>query len=146
MEIIEYLLFSISLIANLVLITVFIVRKKEDYHLVQRIGYFLLIPGALAVIGIIMIINQGLDGRLAWFLGFFLAFLTIELLFDYILKIDFRNNWKPLVPYLILYYMANYSLTMMNWLFSVTRGIIILILFIIQIITNAWSHPKTKII
>jgi hypothetical protein len=141
---ISTLLFVIALFANLILILIFLYRKKEDYILIKKIGYGLYVVGLLDIFAIIMVVIQGEDTRLIWFLGFYLAFLVIELLFDYILKIDFRTNWKLLTLYLIFYYMANYSLIMMNWLFSSTLGLIILILFIIQLLANILTHQTAK--
>ena len=79
------------------------------------------------------------------FLGIFLAYLVIEWLFDFVLKINFRENWKRnwglLTPYLCFYYAMNYGFVVMPWKTSVTWGIIVLCLFIIQIITNIRTHP-----
>ena len=76
----------------------------------------------------------------------FLAFLLLEWLFDFVLKINFRENWKKnwksLVPYLGLYYATNYGFVVMPWKTSLIWGIIMLCLFIIQIIVNLRSHPK----
>ncbi|GAH17115.1 unnamed protein product, partial [marine sediment metagenome] len=76
------------------------------------------------------------------FLGIFLAFLAIEGLYDFVLKIPFRENWnwKLLAPYLILYYAGNYGFVVMVWKTSLMRGVIMLSLVIIQIIINIITH------
>jgi len=74
-----------------------------------------------------------------------LAFLAIEALYDWILKIPFREkmDWKQLVPYVALYISMNYGFVVMVWKYdSVTRGIILLSLFAIQIIANIVTHPR----
>ena len=76
------------------------------------------------------------------FLGIFLAFLALEGLYDYILKIPFRENWKLLTPYLVLYYAMNYGFVVMVWKISLPRGLLMLGLFIIQIIINICTHSR----
>jgi hypothetical protein len=63
------------------------------------------------------------------FLGIFLAFLVIEALYDWILKIPFREkmDWKQLVPYVALYISMNYGFEVMTWkYYSLIGGIILL--------------------
>ena len=82
------------------------------------------------------------------FLGISLTFIFFEWLLDYALKINFRENmkehWKWVVPYLALYYAMNYGFVVMPWKTSMTWGIVMLGLFIIQIIANFRTHPKTS--
>jgi len=73
-----------------------------------------------------------------------LAFLAIEALYDWILKIPFREtmDWKQLAPYVALYISMNYGFVIMTWkYYSVRGGIILLVLFVIQIIANIVTHP-----
>jgi len=71
--------------------------------------------------------------------------LALEVLYDYILKIPFRENlkkyWKPVIPYLALYYAMNYGFVVMIWKnYSQIGGIIMLGLLVIQIIVNISTH------
>jgi len=62
------------------------------------------------------------------------------------LKIPFREtmNWKVLAPYVALYISMNYGFTVMVWKYdSIIGGIVILVLFIIQIIANVLTHPRS---
>ena len=82
------------------------------------------------------------------FLGIFLAFLVIEALYDWILKIPFREkmDWKQLVPYVALYISMNYGFVVMTWkYYSLIGGIILLGLFVVQIIANIVTHPRRTI-
>ena len=99
---------------------------------------FFLIP--IAIIGGIFGIIESVPASNFIFLGIFGFFMGLEYLYDYKLKLNFRHNWKLLVPYLILYYAMNYGLVMMPWSMSLPIGIIILCLFIIQIAVNIWTH------
>lgn len=111
----------------------------------QKIGwvyFFLAIP---AIYAILLVQQEQKTPRYTIFLGFFLAFLAIEALYDWILKIPFRENmdWKQLVPYVALYISMNYGFVVMVWkYYSVIGGIILLCLFGIQIIANIVSHPR----
>jgi len=93
-----------------------------------------------AAYGIFLVIKEHKEVQYSIFLGIFLAFLAIEGLYDYILKINFRKNWKLLTPYLILYYAMNYGFVVMVWKTSLMGGVIMLILVIIQIIVNIITH------
>ena len=55
-----------------------------------------------------------------------------------------KKNWKLLISYLALYYAMNYGFIVMNWKIVMLWGIIMLALFIIQLVANLMSHPKTS--
>ena len=139
----EELFFVLGIVNNLFLIYIFLIRKKMT--ILQRVGrlYFLLaIP---AVYGIFLVQQEHKTVRYNIFLGIFLAFLALEVLYDYILKISFRDNlrkyWKLAVPYLAFYYAMNYGFVVMVWKnYSQIGGIIMLGLFIIQIVVNIGTH------
>ncbi len=142
----ENLFFILGIVNNLFLIIIFLVRNK--IAVLKRIGwiYFLLaIPTAY---GIFLVVNENKAVQYAIFLGIFLAFLAIEGLYDYILKIDFRTNfrknWKLLIPYLILYYAMSYGFIVMVWKTSLIGGAIMLALVIIQILMNIITHPRKR--
>jgi TRAP-type C4-dicarboxylate transport system permease small subunit len=80
-------------------------------------------------------------------LGIFLAFLVIEILYDWVLKIPFRENmdWRLLVPYVFLYISVNYGFMVMLWkYYSVPGGIILLAMFVLQITINILTHSLGK--
>ncbi|MGB3347102.1 MAG: hypothetical protein WBA71_07665 [Candidatus Humimicrobiia bacterium] len=95
-----------------------------------------------AVYGIFLVVKEHKAVQYSIFLGIFLAFLAIEGLYDFVLKIPFRENWnwKLLTPYLILYYAGSYGFVVMVWKTSLMRGVIMLSLVIIQIIVNIITH------
>lgn len=134
--------FALGLVNNGVLIFIFLIRQNH-LDLLQRIGwvyFFLAIP---AIYAIILVQQEHKTQRYTIFLGIFLAFLAIEALYDWVLKIPFREtmDWKQLVPYVALYISMNYGFVVMTWkYYSVPRGIILLVLFVIQIIANFATH------
>ena len=140
----EPFFFALGLVNSGFLIFIFLIRKNH-LALLQRIGwvyFFLAIP---AIYAIFLVQQEQKTPRYTIFLGIFLAFLAIEALYDWILKIPFREtmDWKQLVPYVALYISMNYGFVVMTWkYYSVIGGIILLVLFVVQIIANIVTHPR----
>jgi len=141
----EIFFFILGLVNSIFLIFIFLIRKNR-LALLQRFGWLYFLLAIPAVYGIILVVQEQKTVRYSIFLVIFLVFLLIEWLFDYVLKIDFRENWKKnwkwIIPYLALYYAINYGFVVMPWKASLTWGLIMLGLFVIQIIANLRSHPK----
>nr|MDO8110965.1 hypothetical protein [Candidatus Sigynarchaeota archaeon] len=136
-------LFLMALANDFFLIWIFIIRKNPKAPLLRKVGItYLSIFIPAAIIGIFLANIEMMESYYTIFLVIFLVFLGLEILYDYILKIDFRTNWKQAVPYLILYYAMNYGLVVMPWKRDLVFGIILLILFILQIIVNILTHAK----
>lgn len=140
----EPLFFTLGLLNNVVLIFFFLIRKKH-LDLLRKVGwlyFFLAIP---AIYAIFLVQQEQKDQRYAIFLGIFLAFLALEALYDWILKIPFREemDWKIFTPYVAFYISMNYGFVVMVWkYYSVSYGMIMLGLFVIQLIANIASHPR----
>jgi hypothetical protein len=145
----EELFFILGIAYNIFLICVFLIRKRMT--ILQRVGKFYFLLAIPAIYGIFLVQQEYKTVRYSIFLGIFLAFLALEFLYDYILKIPFRENlkkyWKQTIPYLALYYAMNYGFVVMVWKNdSQIGGVIMLGLFIIQIIVNMGTHsPFHKI-
>ena len=141
----ELFFFVLGIVNSVLLILIFLIRKNR-LDLLQRIGWVYLLLAIPAVYGIFLVIQEQETVRYSIFLGIFLAFLATEWLFDYVLKINFRENWKQnwkwILPYLVLYYAMNYGFIVMPWKTSLPWGFVMLGLFVIQIVTNLKSHPK----
>jgi hypothetical protein len=138
----EPLFFTLGLLNNVVLIFIFLIRK-DHLDLLQRIGWVYFLLAIPAIYAIFLVQLEHKSPRYTIFLGIFLAFLAIEALYDWILKIPFREtmDWKQLTPYVALYISMNYGFMLMTWkYYSVPYGIILLVLFVIQIIANIVTH------
>ena len=134
--------FALGLVNSGVLILIFLIRKNH-LDLLQRIGWTYLLLAIPAIYAIFLVQHEHNSPRYTIFLGIFLAFLAIEALYDWILKIPFREtmDWKLLVPYVALYISSNYGFVLMTWkYYSVPYGIILLVLLVIQIIANIVTH------
>ena len=140
----EPFFFAVGIVNNIVLIFIFLIRKNR-LDLLKKVGWTYLFLAIPAIYAIFLVQQEGKSAQYTIFLGIFLAFLAIEALYDYILKLPFREtmDWKQLVPYVALYISMNYGFVAMPLKYwSMTGGIIMLVLFIIQLIANFASHPK----
>jgi hypothetical protein len=143
----EPFFFALGLVNNGFLILIFLIRKNHR-ALLQRIGWAYFLLAIPAIYAIFLVQQEQKTPRYTVFLGIFLAFLAIEALYDWILKIPFREkmDWKQLVPYVALYISMNYGFVVMVWkYYSLTGGIILLGLFVVQIIVNIVTHPQFTI-
>jgi hypothetical protein len=138
----EELFFFTGLVNSIYLICIFLVRKKENLPLLQKVGGFYFLLAIPSIYGIFLVQVEQQSVQYSIFLGIFLLFLLLEGVYDFILKIPFRQNWILLTPYLILYFVMNYGFVIMVWKNNLWEGMILLVLFIIQIIVNIWSHPR----
>lgn len=143
----ERYFFILGLVNSLMLIAIFLLRRKR-LDLVQRFGWIYLLLAVPAVYGIFLVAQEQAPIQYSIFLGIFLAFLMMEWLLDHVFKINFRENWRKnwmwLVPYLMLYYAMNYGFVVMPWRSNLIWGLVMMSLFVVQIITNIRSHPKMK--
>ena len=143
----ELYFFILGIVNSVFLISIFLIRGNR-LDLLKRTGWIYFLLAIPAIFGIILTVQEQKTERYIIFLGIFLAFLFIEWLFDYVLKINFRENWKKnwkwMLPYLALYYAMNYGFVVMPWKNNLLWGLVMLGLFIIQIITNLRSHPAKK--
>lgn len=141
----ELYFFILGIVNSTFLIVIFLIRRNR-LNLLRRIGWIYLLLAIPAIYGVFLVIQEQKTMRYSIFLGIFLLFIFAEWLYDYVLKINFRENWKKnwkwMVPYLALYYAMNYGFVVMPWKTHLLWGLIMLGLFIIQIITNLKSHPK----
>lgn len=139
----ELFFFILGLVNNIFLIFIFLIRKTS-INILQRIGWVYLLLAIPAAYGIFLVVQEQKAVQYSIFLGIFLAFLALEGVYDFILKVPFRRNWKLLTPYLCLYYAMNYGFVVMVWKTSLTGGIVMLALVIIQIIVNIRGHYPKK--
>lgn len=95
---------------NLLIAALFIAQKLGKDSLVRALGIlwlWLIIPLALAFV---VYWQEGSETRILVSFGFVFLYMLIELLLDYVFKVDFRANASTHVPYIILEYVALFSL------------------------------------
>lgn len=106
--------------ANLFTTAIFLFRilgRPDLERIIGMVFQFLAIPAIVALIGV-----GALWMRI--YLGIFLAFLVMELILDYILKIPFRKNRRTLAPYLILYLLSFWGFIGILFTLNLYYGII----------------------
>jgi hypothetical protein len=138
--------FALGLVNNIFLIIIFLLRKQY-FTFLEKIGWLYLLLAIPAIYAINLVQQEQKTARYTVFLVIFLAFLLVEALYDYILKIPFREtmNWKQLTPYVALYISMNYGFVVMVWKYdSLLRGVILLGLFVVQILANLGTHPRSQ--
>ena len=122
----ERFYFALGLVNSVFLIFIFLMRKNH-LDIVQRIGWMYFLLAIPAIYAIFLVQQEHKTLRYTIFLGIFLAFLAIEALYDWILKIPFREKmyWNLLAPYVALYISMNYGFVVMVWkYYSLVGGII----------------------
>jgi len=133
--------FIVGLYHNILLIILFYYRKRNELDKIELTGKIYLIGiTPLVLMLLIWSLLRKEERNILILNGLILLFVLLEILYDWILKIEFRSNWKFLVPYLILYYIANYAIVVLPWEENKVFGEILLGLMILQLGVNTWSH------
>ena len=142
----ELFFFLLGLVNSVILIGIFLIRQR-NLTILNRFGWVYFLLAIPAAYGIFLVVQEQKTIQYSIFLGIFLVFLALEWLFDWVLKIPFRENmkkhWKLVTPYLALYYAMNYGFVIMPWKTNLAWGIPMLVLFVIQVVVNITSHPKS---
>ena len=124
------LMFVISAAAfNLLIAAIFIAQKLGREKLVKTFGIlwlWLIIPLALVFVSYW---QEGRETRILVSFGLVFIYMLVELLLDYVFKVDFRSKAVTHVPYIILEYIALFSLIAIAFEIDRTWGTIIAICF-----------------
>ena len=138
---VDTIMFVIANAVNLLMIGIFLSRPAGRRDVERVIGLILLVLALPA--GAIAILN-GVWQREWWFVALpalLVVFLALELVLEYILKLDFRHS-RLLGPYLLLYYLA--LMGMIGYTFQVSElyGFITLTTYFFQLGATAYSYRK----
>jgi hypothetical protein len=89
---------------NVLVITVFIARLNNKPKFEYWLGIALIV--SLVPISYLFITAFGFKRPLLYFLqiGLMITYLVVELLLDYVLKVDFRQNQGIVLPYVMLFF------------------------------------------
>ena len=142
------LVFVFTAIAfNLLIAGIFVAQKEERPNLVRIFGILWL---SLAIPLAVVFIHYLVVGRPLWvmaYFGFIFLYILVELLLDYILKIEFRQKWTIHAPYIILEYIALFGLIGISFSVDRTWGFLVSFSFWIllaSLIYLYWSRKKTR--
>ncbi len=131
----------IAIIINIFMTLLFLARaakRTRDEYIIGVILILLAIP-----ISTISLINF-ISGREWWTYILplpMVIFLIIELFFDYIYELQFREN-RLLIPFLIFYYAGLFGLIGYSFLTSRGMGYAVLILYFIHQLVSLYAHKK----
>ncbi len=140
-RIIDTAIFIIANLVNLLLVGIFLSRPKR----LKRIEYVLGLIVVAMILPVCIAVILNIHGKREWWTVvlplILLSFLVIELLFDYILKLDFRRT-KLLGPYLLVYYLALMAMIGYSFLIGKPYGFITLITYFLNLSATWYSYSK----
>jgi len=132
---------------NLLIAGIFIAQKKERPKVTKTIGIVWLL---LAIPLAIVFVNYLTESRDLWIMicfGFIFLYMFLELLLDFVLKIEFREKPITHVPYIIMEYIALFSLIAISTDIDQTWGYIVGISFWIlmaSLVYLYWDKIKRR--
>jgi hypothetical protein len=103
-DVFVYLYFLLGVVNNLLLLAIFLSVLFSRQSELKMFGRAYLLLSLPALYLIFAALNQDKSSKYVIFLMIFLAFLSVDFLYDFLLKVSFRKSWKLLVPYLMLYW------------------------------------------
>ena len=133
------LFFYLGLANSILLILIFIIRGQH-LDFIKSYGWIYLLLAIPAIYDFYLVRTDQKVTQYRIFLGIFLFYLVVEGMLDFVLKTDFRSNWSVLGPYIALYYVVNYGFTVLPWKESRKKGILMLVLFVLQLLANFTTH------
>ena len=145
LNIFDWLFIISGVIYFLSIIGIFISVKKGREKLVRGFGTVML---SLMIPLSLVFINYLLIGQELWIMIFMiliLAYLVVELLLDYIFKIDFRTKASRHIPYIILEYIACFGFIGISFNINENLGWLMSILFwamLASLIYLYWGKKK----
>jgi hypothetical protein len=107
---IDFMFVLSAVMFNLLIAAIFIAQKLGREKLVGTFGIlwlWLIIPLALVFVSYW---QEGRETRILVSFGLVFFYMLVELLLDYVFKVDFRSKALTHVPYIILEYVALFSL------------------------------------
>jgi hypothetical protein len=140
-QIIDWTLFAVANLVNILMIGIFLSRPKGLKRVEKVLGIIVVALGIPATISALL----NLVGKREWWniiLPFLLVmFLTVELVLDYILKLDFRHTYL-LWPYLLLCYVSLWGMIGYSFLIGRNYGFVTLITYFLNLFATWYSYSK----
>ena len=128
------ILFLVSaVIFNISVSGVYLTSKFNNDFLLQTFGaivVLLLIPFTISLIGYL---KKKAEKKIIISLVIILLYLVLEIVFDYILKIPFRDILALHIPYIMVFYAAAFSIIGVSFNINKKMGFIVLTTFLILI-------------
>jgi hypothetical protein len=147
MDVFDLILVIAAVLFHLSIVGVYIAQKKGRDKLVRAFG------SATLLLGIPLVVVFGhyiASGEPSWKLisfGFIFFYLLVELLLDFVFKIEFRKKLIPHVLYIILFYIAIVGFIRMSFAVNTNWGYAVSVAFWIllgALIYNLAGQRKGK--
>ena len=124
------LLFVLSAVAfNLLIAGIFVAQKYRREKLVRTFGILwlcLIVPLSLVFVAYL---REGRPTRILIYLLLVFFYMLVELLLDYVFKVDFRTRPSTHIPYIVLEYIALFSLIAIAFYINRGAGTVVSICF-----------------
>jgi CubicO group peptidase (beta-lactamase class C family) len=121
-------LFS-ALTFNLLLAILFVAQKNGWTRAVRGIGILWLLLAIPLAFVFARYLDEGMGLAILAPLALVLLYMLVEFLLDFVFKVEFRRNWKTHVPYIVLEYVALFSLIRLAFNIHRTYGYAVSITF-----------------
>jgi hypothetical protein len=142
-RLVDITLIVITNLFNFVVAGIMISRVGQWKRLERTLGW---LSNSLALpVGIALILNTLAD-REWWAMvlpGLFLAFLLVEIILDYILKLEFRRT-RFLGPYLLLFYAAQMGMIGYAFLVREAYGFVTLVTYFLCLGATGYSYSQVR--
>ncbi len=133
--------FVIANLANLLMIVLFLSRVVKARRVEFYVGLGLEALGLPLVAAVLWSLLQKREWWTVVLPSLLIAFLIVELILDYMLKLDFRHTaW--LGPYLGLYYLALMGMIGYTFLVSKPYGFITLATYFLNLLATWFSYAR----
>jgi len=135
---IDFVAIGVANLFNLIMVVVFILRTVQTGRL-QVVGIIWVVFIAALAVAVFQNIKAK-RGR--WFIVLpllFEIFLIVEVVLDYVTKIDFRNT-SLIMPYLILYYVSILGMIGYSFLVEKRYGFITLTTYFLSQFATLYSY------
>ena len=142
-EAVDLALFLIANLVNLLIIGIMLSRPFGLQRLERMLGL-----GAVACAvpaGLAVMLNAA-GGREWWAIllpALFVGYLILELILDYVLRLDFRNT-RLLWPYLLVYYVALNAMIGYTFLVDRVYGAITLATYLLGLLATWVSYSRVR--
>ncbi len=135
---VDLTVFSLANLMNIIMVLVFLARASGMPR-INTVGVIWV--AFIVVLSIVVFLN--VRGRRKWWTivlpSLLIAFLILEIILDYILRIDFRST-RLLGPYLLLYYLALFGMIGYSFQIGKRFGFVTLVTYCINQIATFYSY------
>lgn len=138
--------FFIANLINVLLMVIFLARARAGTRdtPVENIAGWITVAMALPLIVAIIVNIAAKRGGWLWILPLVtVLYLIVEFILDYALKIDFRSTGL-LVPYLILYYLSEFSMIGYAFMVGKPYGFVTLVTYFINMAATFYSYARVR--